>query len=124
MNAHGEERRWELARTVRAAGEARAHVDAYRDELGEDIWRRARLLVSELATNAFRHGAGRIHLLVLVSDARIRVCVEDEGSGELVTRTPGVDGGFGLHLVADLSDRWGADHPAAVWFEIDQRAAA
>lgn len=112
--------RWELERTTRAAGEARAHVDRHRDALGEDAWRRARLLVSELATNAVRHGRGRIELRLSATADGLHVCVADEGGGRPVARTPGDDGGHGLHLVADLSDRWGSEHEGTVWFEIDR----
>lgn len=115
---------WELERTTRAAGEARAYVDRHRDALGEDAWRRARLLVSELATNALRHGAGRIELRLEATAVGLWVCVHDEGGGRPVPRTPGADGGYGLHLVADLSDRWGQDDGGAVWFEVDRQAVA
>lgn len=127
MDAHDQAEQWELTRTTRAAGEARALVDRHRDALGEDVWRRARLLVSELATNAFRHGDGRIELSIAITPARLRVCVSDEGDdgGRPAARTPGADGGYGLHLVADLSDRWGQSRaPTSVWFEVDRAGTA
>jgi len=125
MSAHVEHERWELQRTTRAAAEARAHVEPFRDALGEDAWQRARLLVSELATNAVRHGAGRIELLIAPTDGGLRFCVCDEGAGRPTPRSPGPDGGFGLHLVADLSDRWGqGEHDTSVWFEVDGKEIA
>ena len=113
---------WELTRDSRAAGEARAHVDGHRGRLGEDGWRRARLLISELATNAVRHGRGRIELQIVEEAGHVRFCVRDEGGagGRPEAREPGADGGFGMHLVADLSDRWGRGrHGTCVWFELD-----
>jgi len=125
MGVRDEAERWELARTAQAAGEARAHVDRYREALGEEAWRRARLLVSELATNAVRHGAGRIELTIETHPTALRFCVRDEGSGRPERRPPGADGGFGLHLVADLSDRWGqGGSGTGVWFEVGRRRVA
>lgn len=113
---------WELARTTEAAREARVHIDGHRDALGEDAWRRARLLVSELATNAVRHGRGRIVLAIRATGRGLHVSVTDDGGGGRPTRrTPGDDGGFGLHLVADLADRWGdGGTGTCVWFEVDR----
>lgn len=122
MAARERVERWELARTTRAAGEARRRVDGHRDALGEDAWRRARLLVSELATNAVRHGSGRIELALEPTARGLRVTVSDEGgTGRPTPRTPGADGGFGLHLLADLSDRWGEGAAGTtIWFEVDR----
>lgn len=124
MTERDQGERWELARTTRAAGEARARVDGHRQCLGEDGWRRARLLVSELATNAVRHGSGRIELLIVPTPQGLRFCVCDEGGGVRERRPPGEDGGFGLHLVADLADRWGQEPTRDVWFEVDRREIA
>ncbi len=124
MDGRDETVQWELARTTGAAGEARAHLARYRDALGEDGWQRARLLVSELATNAVLHGAGRIELSIVRTPSALRFSVCDQGTGRPVPRTPGDDGGFGLHLVADLSDRWGQDEDStSVWFEVDREEA-
>ncbi len=123
--ARNDAERWELAPTTRAAGEARAHVDRHREALGEDAWQRARLLISELATNAVRHGAGRIELTIETRPTLLRFCVRDEGAGRPTPRIPGENGGFGLHLVADLSDRWGhGGRGTGVWFEVDREAVA
>jgi anti-sigma regulatory factor (Ser/Thr protein kinase) len=125
MSGHDDGDRWELGRTIAAAGEARAHVLRYRDTLGEDGWQRARLLVSELATNAVRHGVGRIELRVTRTPTGLRFTVGDEGGRHPTPRTPGDDGGFGLHLVDDLSDRWGhGTEGTSVWFDVDIRRAA
>lgn len=117
--------RTDLERSARAPADARQLVDRYRDGLGEDPWRRARLLVSELVTNALRHGAGRIILEIDGTLSGLRVCVRDEGGGRPQARTPDEDGGFGLHLIDDFSDRWGkGPEGGLVWFEVDRRLAA
>jgi two-component sensor histidine kinase len=55
----------------------------------------------------------------------VRVEVRDNGYGlPTIDPSPGVDGGFGLRLVAGLSDRWGVDQflpGKIVWFELDPR---
>jgi anti-sigma regulatory factor (Ser/Thr protein kinase) len=87
-----------------------------------------RLLVSELVTNAVRHGqmAGLVTLRLLRADQALRVEVtESEPTGwrgpETDPRNGPDHGGWGLHLVGELADRWGVDlEPATtVWFEFD-----
>jgi anti-sigma regulatory factor (Ser/Thr protein kinase) len=86
-----------------------------------------RLLTSELVTNSIRHAAlgprQRIHMRVLVTHRTIRVEVVDGGAGlQLAMRAAGSSGGWGLHLVNALADRWGVirDHGTHVWFELDR----
>ncbi|MFI5619648.1 ATP-binding protein [Streptomyces sp. NPDC051567] len=86
------------------------------------------LCVSELATNAIRHGVppGRGFLVrLLTSGGAVRIEVHDSGGGHPRLRTPHPDtpeplGGRGLHLIAALSDTWGT-HPRTpgkvVWCE-------
>lgn len=76
------------------------------------------LLVSELVANSLLHSgaraAGVLVRLELTPDA-VRVEVEDEGHGDpIAPRPPDRDGGggYGLHLVAALSDRWGVERGA------------
>src|SRR5204863_1301862 len=85
-----------------------------------------RLLVSELVTNAVRHGgadeAGVVSLRLLLEPLRIRVEVTDMGPGfDLNVPTTRDEGGWGLVFVDRLADRWGIEHDGAtkVWFEID-----
>jgi anti-sigma regulatory factor (Ser/Thr protein kinase) len=89
------------------------------------------LAVTELFSNAVRHGnAGEaIRLVVTPKDGYICVQVTDSGAG-LVPK-PGAleaddDGGFGLFIVEQLTRRWGVtreDSKTRVWFELDFRAA-
>ncbi|MDP9329931.1 MAG: YihY/virulence factor BrkB family protein [Actinomycetota bacterium] len=85
------------------------------------------LLVSELVTNALRHGQpradGTIGLVLEVADNRVRVVVEDSGKHFHWERaSPGEErlGGYGLQLVDSLATAWGysEDGTKAVWFEI------
>ncbi|MFG2989363.1 ATP-binding protein [Streptomyces sp. NPDC048257] len=94
---------------------------------GRDTAEDALLVVSELVTNASLHAGGCHELLLRAGDV-LRVEVYD-GLGDLrrmvpVARPggPGVPGGFGLHLVRRIADRWGAEatsHGKVVWADID-----
>jgi anti-sigma regulatory factor (Ser/Thr protein kinase) len=90
----------------------------------------ARLLVTEVVTNAVRHVTrdGQIDLNVALSDHALRVEVLDPGSG-FVPRRRGpdspIDGKWGLHFLEVLSDRWGIDSAerTRVWFELARDTA-
>jgi anti-sigma regulatory factor (Ser/Thr protein kinase) len=78
----------------------------------------AALAVTELVTNAFRHGRGPIGLRVEAARRWLRAEVVDEGDGfharEMV--------GTGLGIVGAVSEDWGAaTGPTRVWFEIGRR---
>ncbi|MEA2194109.1 MAG: serine/threonine-protein kinase RsbW [Solirubrobacteraceae bacterium] len=80
------------------------------------------LIVSELTTNALRHGAGRIRMRVRLDGGLLHGEVIDEGSGfaRKVERR-GIDavGGNGLHMVGALARRWGIHEGSShVWFEL------
>jgi serine/threonine-protein kinase RsbW len=88
------------------------------------------LVVSELVTNAVRHGLhrGPIHLEVRC-DGAVRIEVQDQGEGfERPTRTePRPEfpiGGFGLTVVGRLATDWGIARREArtmVWAELPLR---
>ena len=86
-----------------------------------------RLLVSELVTNAVRHGRGcdgGVELALQVEDGCVRVEVVDGGGG-FVPRPrdpdPASMGGWGLVVVDRLADRWGVEGAGGtrVWFEMN-----
>jgi hypothetical protein len=125
---------WGLPSDAFCAKQARALVDDLLTGLGasRDTVRDAKLMVSELATNAYQHAAGFIpHELWLdVSDTEAIIAIFDampldENIGDV---TFSGDHGRGLLIVADLSGgRWGLEQPApsrlhegvqgkAVWF--------
>jgi anti-sigma regulatory factor (Ser/Thr protein kinase) len=87
------------------------------------------LLVSELVTNAVRHGRdrrGAVELGFALAGNCVRVEVCDGGSGFV---PPGHEpapeelGGWGLVVVDRLADRWGVDGDdgTRVWFELAAR---
>lgn len=91
----------------------------------------ARLVVSELATNAVRHTAsghdgGEFDVYVCFASDRVRVSVRDGGSKCLPILLLDADGredesGRGLFLVRGMSAGWGVDdHPGGrvVWAEL------
>ena len=85
------------------------------------------LLVSEVVTNAVRHGGGvegrAIILRVIEGRELLRVEVTDDGEGfERTTPTPRADGGWGLFFVDKLASRWDVELTEGgtrVWFEMD-----
>jgi len=90
----------------------------------------ARLLASELVTNAVRHGeipeGGIISVGVQARGATVRIVVEQPTSAsatEMREPSAGKGGGFGLHLVDRLADAWGVEHgvPGKVWFVVPAR---
>ncbi len=87
-------------------------------------------LVSELIANAVRHTGGRTFGLRLVRrHGCVRFEVHDCSRALpcLIMGEPQDEGGRGLQLVDQLSQRWGADlmsHGKSVWFELRVREAA
>jgi anti-sigma regulatory factor (Ser/Thr protein kinase) len=92
----------------------------------------ARLLVSELVTNAVTHGANEqlehVQLVAEIAGHVLRVEVSDGGPGFLLGQghpeAPRLDdtSGRGLYLLRMLADRYGVGDQSAggqVWFEID-----
>lgn len=112
----------------RAAALARRHV---RDlPLDEETVEVVALLVTELVTNAIRHGrAGdgtniRVDLGMVGTDL-VRVDVVNDGPAfeQPAPRErpePGASGGLGLHLVESLAERWGIEGNGStkVWLEV------
>ncbi|CAL9452752.1 ATP-binding protein [Streptomyces sp. enrichment culture] len=68
------------------------------------------LVVSELVTNAIRHGYGEVELEIRVVSGTISVSVTDENPAPAVLKQPGPDDtdGRGMALVEAYSDRWGS----------------
>lgn len=82
------------------------------------------LVVSELFTNAIRHGTGEVSVRLALDDGIVRVEVSDEGGRRPVVRVPDTTGndpgGWGLQLVGQLADDWGtdvSDGHTTVWAE-------
>jgi len=119
-----------LARDPDSAADARSALAEVSDHLPRRQLEDARLLVSELVTNAIRHaGLGAddlIRLVVATGDHGLRIEVCDPGTGfepHEPEPDPAQPSGWGLYLVRELSDRWGVerDHETRVWFELDRQ---
>lgn len=110
---------------------ARNLVDALDLGLPAEARDDLRLLISELVTNAVRHGSPPdddgppwIRVRVGLEGMRLRVEIIDRGPGfEPVPRGPmsQLDSGWGVHFVDELAARWGAERihgDWVVWFEL------
>jgi two-component sensor histidine kinase len=110
----------ELARTPGSASIARHIITAHGAALSPERLKSANLMVSELVSNACRHGEGRIELCVESRADGVRASVEDQGSGIIASPDPRpARGGWGLMFVDRLADAWGVEAGAQrVWFEV------
>ena len=120
-----------LASSPDAPAQARAELTAWLRQvpLDDTLIDDARLLVSELVTNSFRHARiapdQPLRLTMSLRAARLRLELHDAGTdGEVERRPPRVDdraGGFGLDFIARISSAWGVDrnaHGTTVWLEL------
>ncbi|SEN59374.1 Anti-sigma regulatory factor (Ser/Thr protein kinase) [Actinacidiphila rubida] len=105
---------WRLPRHSRSVGRARARFrsQAGRWDLAEETAETAVLLLSELVTNAVRHGHVRgrhIEVRCVLAPTVLRVDVSDAGRGVPVLRQAAAEdeSGRGLTLVAALATTWG-----------------
>lgn len=67
------------------------------------------LVLSELVSNAFRHGRPPVSVTVAIRDDATVVSVSDTGPGRPRSRRPrhDVPGGYGLRLVVEAATSWG-----------------
>jgi anti-sigma regulatory factor (Ser/Thr protein kinase) len=116
-----------LAPLPQAVAEARERVMALAEPFVDNgRMPDLRLVISEVITNAVRHG-GEGELLVAVTPKQEFLCVQvtDTGDGFAPrprAYAPDEDGGFGLFLIERLTRRWGItreDSNTRVWFEFD-----
>ena len=106
-----------------SVAEARTKVcDALEPYLANGESETLKLLVSEVVTNAVKHGDST-HPVQLHAhwNAEVRIEVCDHGEGFTPAPRDGAldePGGFGLYLVGQLADRWGVetDEGTTVWF--------
>ncbi|MEU0661225.1 SpoIIE family protein phosphatase [Streptomyces lavendulocolor] len=113
---------WELPAEATAAARARTLTEARLTEWGlEDMHFTTELIVSELVTNAYRYGGGPITLR-LIRDRHL-ICEVSDGSSTSphLRRARSTDeGGRGLFLVAQLTERWGTRYTRegkTIWTE-------
>lgn len=79
--------------------------------LKEEAVADAELVTSELVANAVSATSSTDGVVVRAElhEGRLRIEVDDDGPGRPATRTGTERGGFGLHVVEALSERWGTD---------------
>jgi anti-sigma regulatory factor (Ser/Thr protein kinase) len=112
--------------------EARVLVREQGRDLPEAVVDDAELLVSEVVTNAIRHGGPDIQLEVAVRDRALVIRVSDGGAG-MPAVTPfesGLDepSGRGLRMVELLAVDWGVERRQSgsgktVWFRVADAVA-
>ena len=124
--------RMTLAHDANAVAAARTFVEQHADSLPADLAEDAKLLASELVTNAVRHGRPDVTVRVSLHPPWIGVSVEDEGAAVPSTDIAPPDlesfSGRGLMIVDRMSSTWGViptDPPPGktVWFRLDKPAA-
>jgi len=111
---------------------ARQALDGWlSDMVGQETADRARVVASELITNAVSHGglreAERIVLLGSIDDVRdrVRIAIEQPTplGGPLKNLADKHEAyGMGLRVVDGIATEWGLDEgpPGVVWFEVDR----
>jgi two-component sensor histidine kinase len=122
----GSEQTWVIAPDMAATSDVRRHVTDACAGLSPDTVDAARLLATELFSNAVRHGAGDIVLVVGREVDALRVEIQDESLDLPVPAapSPAAEGGMGLRLVSALASDWGVDTRSdgqpgkRVWFSI------
>jgi anti-sigma regulatory factor (Ser/Thr protein kinase) len=91
---------------------------------GEDVAEDARLLLSELVSNAVVHAKSPMSVSIRSQPSGLRVSVADESPIPPIPRLGAVNGsigGHGLRLIAALSESWGVDANGdgkIVWAEL------
>jgi anti-sigma regulatory factor (Ser/Thr protein kinase) len=114
----------DIQRDAAAPASARRAVERFGDHLDAAMVPDLKLLVSELMTNAVKYGGHGPVRLLLRSEGPSHVHAEvvDQGTGFVPvarTRDRETPGGWGLHMVETLSERWGVREGSThVWFEI------
>jgi anti-sigma regulatory factor (Ser/Thr protein kinase) len=118
-----------------AASEARHAFSAAEDSLTEAERQPVLLMLTELVTNAVRHGEGAdrprgVSVKVMECDVGVGASVTNPGTGfewnGRQSDDPLEPGGYGLLLVDRMASRWGIERGAGfttVWFELDRQTA-
>ena len=101
-----------LGREAESVADARSWLSSFlRDQhVGQAASSDAVLVISELVTNALRHGLGEIVARTALTDGGVLyLSVTDSGEElpELQPVDPSRVGGVGLHIVDRLSSEWG-----------------
>jgi anti-sigma regulatory factor (Ser/Thr protein kinase) len=115
----------QLPRAPDAPGRARRRLEEwFAAELDAPRLGTAKLLASELVTNAVLHGEGTITLRAALEEDRLLVEVIDQGTGfERAVDEQDFEkvGGWGLRIVDTEASRWGVHEGTThVWFELER----
>ena len=125
---------WVVA-TPRAVQAARRAIDCLADWVPEAQLRDLHMIVSELVTNSVRHAgieaSSSVGIDLVVAPGSVRGCVTDPGVGfelaDVPDPEPGVGGGWGLHIVGQITRGLAVSRPAtggvSVSFELELAGA-
>ncbi|MEW2399282.1 SpoIIE family protein phosphatase [Streptomyces sp. NPDC046862] len=113
---------WEVPSDPAAVGQVRASVSRQLSEWGlEQLEFTTELILSELVTNAIRYGSGPIRVRVLYDRSLIcEVSDTSSTSPHLRYAADTDEGGRGLFLIAQLTERWGTRYTPegkVIWAE-------
>lgn len=119
---------WELPRDSTAPAQGRWHVRNLASHDTEAV--DAELVVTELITNAWKHGRGDspIILRVEIGDAALRIQVCGEAAGDPVRTLDSADSdpsGRGLTMIDELASAWGFERhgdTVCVWADVPHMA--
>ncbi|MFE2218871.1 SpoIIE family protein phosphatase [Streptomyces canus] len=119
---------WEMSADPALVGEVRASAMRWLSDRGlEEAAFAAELILSELMTNAIRHGAEPIRVRLLYGRTLICEVSDASNTAPHLRRAASTDeGGRGLFLVAQLSQSWGTRYlpeGKVIWAECDLDAA-
>jgi anti-sigma regulatory factor (Ser/Thr protein kinase) len=110
-----------LEPTLVSPAVARAYCDGVLEESGHECCDDARLVVSELVTNAVVHAGTMIELDMFIRDDVLRIEVTDCGADRPQVWTDGETSGRGLPIVEALGQAWGVldlGSAKTVWCEV------
>jgi anti-sigma regulatory factor (Ser/Thr protein kinase) len=118
---------FDLVPGTAAPSQARTLAKRLAADVCPDMLADLRVVISELVANAVKYGPGhpiRVELDV-VAPGHVRGHVADQGDGgdpaevPHMLERPGAHGGYGLRLVAGLTNDWGVRMDGSdVWFEL------